>query len=95
MVGYVLMPCRKADLNNIIVPARFWQAIRRPPMLDLDVKVDDIKRALHEVVLEGHTELLRSHFEYVEAERKTPQHLIEESEFASSTWLNGLLDLWC
>ena len=79
------MPCRKADVDNIIVPARFWQAIRRPPTLDLDVKVDDIKRALYEVVLEGNAELVRSHFEYVEAERKKSQHLIKESESASST----------
>ena len=79
------MPCRKADLDNIIVPARFWQAIRRPPMLDLDVKVGDIKRALHEVVLEGNAELVHSHFEHVEDERKKSQHLVKESESMSST----------
>ena len=79
------MPCRRADLDNVIVPARFWQAIRRPPTLDVDVKVDGIKQALYEVVLEGNVELVRSHFEYVEAERKKSRLLIKESEFASST----------
>ena len=54
-------------------------------MLDLDVKVDDIKRALYEVVLEGNAELVRSHFEYVEAERKKSQHLIKELESERST----------
>ncbi len=79
------MPCRKADCDNTIVPVRFWQAIRRPPMLDMNVKVDNIKRAIYEVVMEGNAELVRSHFEYVEAEKQKSRHLIEELEFASST----------
>lgn len=33
--------------------ARFWQAIRRPPKLGIDVKADEIKKSIYEVVSEG------------------------------------------
>ena len=46
-------------------------------MLDVNVKVDDIKRAVFEVVLEGNAELVRSHYKYVELAKK-------EFELASS-----------
>lgn len=46
-------------------------------MLDVNVKVDDIKRAVFEVVLEGNAELVRSHHKFVERAKK-------ESEVASS-----------
>ena len=60
------MRFQKIDLDNTTVRARFWQAIWRPPMLDINVKVGDIKRAVFEVVLEGNAELVRSHYKCVE-----------------------------
>ncbi|KAL8949005.1 MAG: hypothetical protein Q9222_004845 [Ikaeria aurantiellina] len=38
---------------------RFWQAIRRPPKLGIDVKADEIKRAIFEVVSEANAYFLR------------------------------------
>lgn len=70
---------------------RFWQAIRRPPKLGIDLKVDEIKKALHEVVMEGQAQLLHSHFQQVKigeergqiAENRG-QRLIKESELTNS-----------
>ena len=40
---------------------RFWQAIRRPPKLYIDVKADEIKKAIHEVVSEGNALLVHAY----------------------------------
>ena len=43
------------------VPARFWQAIRRPPILGIDVKAKEIKKAVLEVVSEGNALLVHAY----------------------------------
>lgn len=42
-------------------PARFWQAIRRPPKLGIDIKADEIKKAIHEVASESIALLIQDH----------------------------------
>ena len=41
--------------------ARFWQAIRRPPKLGIDLKADEIKKGILEVVSEGTAPLIQAH----------------------------------
>lgn len=68
------------------MPARFWQAIRRPPQLYIDLKVENIKKAVFEVVLEGNVQLVHSHFKEVDltkerakATQKQIECLLEET----------------
>ncbi|KAL8908078.1 MAG: hypothetical protein Q9171_005596 [Xanthocarpia ochracea] len=41
--------------------ARFWQAIRRPPKLEIDIRADEIKKAIHEVDSESIALLIQDH----------------------------------
>ena len=50
----------------LIPVVRFWQAIRRPPELGIDRRVDEIKRAASEVIREGDANLVKSHAEQEE-----------------------------
>ncbi|KAL8854295.1 MAG: hypothetical protein Q9221_001009 [Calogaya cf. arnoldii] len=41
--------------------ARFWQAIQRPPKLGIDIKANEIKKAIHEVDSESIALLIQDH----------------------------------
>ena len=40
---------------------RFWQAIRHPPKLGIDIKANEIKKAIHEVDSESIALLIHDH----------------------------------
>ncbi|KAL8702462.1 MAG: hypothetical protein Q9201_004367 [Fulgogasparrea decipioides] len=53
--------CPMTEKALTIVPARFWQAIRRPPKLGIDLKAAEIKKAIFEVVSEGNALLVKDY----------------------------------
>ncbi|KAL9600470.1 MAG: hypothetical protein Q9179_003193 [Wetmoreana sp. 5 TL-2023] len=59
--GLVTDKCPMTEKALTIVPARFWQAIRRPPKLGIDLKAAEIKKAIFEVVSEGNALLVKDY----------------------------------
>ncbi|KAL8750952.1 MAG: hypothetical protein Q9199_006741 [Rusavskia elegans] len=60
--------------------ARFWQAIRRPPKLGIDVKANEIKKAIHEVDSESIALLIQDYTREKEVrKRERDQERMDQS----------------
>ncbi|KAL8895481.1 MAG: hypothetical protein Q9207_008157 [Kuettlingeria erythrocarpa] len=67
--------------------ARFWQAIRRPPKLGIDIKANDIKRAIHEVDSESIALLIQDYAREKEVRKRERK----QERFDKSTHIARLL----